>query len=104
MACPELTIGRTAGRGFGKGARPARGSAPMAWWVRAGAVLALLLCVADGRASCVPTWVVLTCGCKDGAEVDVSDSPDEVKARSSCERGRTGAAFTGVPSGELKGA
>ena len=28
-------------RGFGKGPRPARGSAPMAWWVPARAVLAL---------------------------------------------------------------
>ena len=66
--------------------------------------LALLLWVADERAARVPTWVVLTCGCKDGAEVDVSDAPDEVKARASCERGRTGAAFTGMPWGELKGA
>ena len=51
----------------------------MAGWVPARAVLALLLWVADGRAVCVLTWVVLTCGCRDGAEVDVNDAPDEVK-------------------------
>ena len=27
----------------------------------------------------------------------VNDAPDEVKARASCERGRTGAALTGIP-------
>ena len=90
-------MGRTTGRGFGKGPRPTRGSVRMAGWVPARAVLALLLSVADERAVCVPTWVVLTCRCKDGAEVDVNDAPDEVKARASCERGRTGAALTGIP-------
>ena len=53
--------------------------------VPARAVLALLLWVADERAACVPTWVVLTCGCRDEAEVDV------------CVKGRTGAALTGIP-------
>ena len=61
----------------------------MAWWVPAGAVLALLLWVADERTGCVPTWVVLTRGCRDGTDVDV------------CERGRTGAAFTGIPCEEV---
>ena len=69
--------------------RPARGSAPMAEWVPASSGPALLVWVADERAVCVPTWVVLTCGCKGGAEVDVNDAPDEIKARASCERGRT---------------
>ena len=61
----------------------------MAWWVPAGAVLGLLLKVADKRSACVPTWVVLTCCCRDGTEVGV------------CERGRTGAAFTGGEHKEL---
>ena len=41
----------------------------MGWWVPAGAVLAFLLWVADKRTGCAPTWVVLTCGCRDGTEV-----------------------------------
>ena len=62
----------------------------MAWWVTARAALALLLQVADERPACVPTWVVLTCGCKDGAEVNV------------CKRGLTVAALTRIPCEELK--
>ena len=42
---------------------------------------------------CVSTWVVLTCGCKDGAEVGVNDALDEVEARASCERGSHGRCF-----------
>ena len=76
----------------------------MAWWVPAGAVLALLLWVAHERAACVPTWVVLTCGCKGGAEVDVNDAPDEVKTRANCERGCTGVASTRMQWNEHKGA
>ena len=49
----------------------------MALWVPARAVLALLLLGADERTGCVPTWVVLTCGCRGVTEVDV------------CKRGRT---------------
>ena len=30
---------------------------------------------------CVPTWLVLTYGCKVGVEVDGTDVPDEVRAR-----------------------
>ena len=65
----------------------------MAEWVPVRAVLALLLQVADERTGCVPTWVVLTCGCREGVEVDVHDAPDEVKARASCERGSHGRSF-----------
>ena len=57
----KLSMGRTTGRGFGKRPRPTRGSVPMAGCVPARAVLALLLWVANERAVCVPTWVVLTC-------------------------------------------
>ena len=63
-------MGRTTSRGFGNGPRPARGSAPIAWWGPARAARALLLWVADERAVCVPTSVVLTCGCTVGIEVD----------------------------------
>ena len=90
LTWPNLTMERTRAQGFGKGPRPARGSAPVAGWVPAWAVHALLLWVADERAACVPTWVVLTCGCRDGTEVDV------------CKRGRTGAALTRIPCEELK--
>ena len=100
---PKLTLGRTKGRGFGKGPRSARGSAPIAEWVSAWAVPALLLWAAKERAECAPTWVVLTYGCKEGVEVDVNDVPDEVRARASCERGRTGAALTGVQWGDPRG-
>ena len=59
-------------------------------WFPAGAVLALLLWVADEESACVPTWVVLTCDCEDEAEVGV------------CVQGRTGAALAGIPCEEPK--
>ena len=37
--------------------------------------------------------MVLTCGCKEGVEVDVNDVPHEVRARASCERGLHGRCF-----------
>ena len=75
----------------------------MAEWVPARAVLALLLWAGEERAECVPIWVVLICDCKDGVEVDLNDAPGEVKAKASCERGRTGAALTGIPWRESSG-
>ena len=57
---------------LGKEPRPARGSAPMAEWVLAGAVPALLQWASEERAECVPTWVVLTCGCKEGDDIAAS--------------------------------
>ena len=47
----------TRARGFGKSTRLARGSAPIAWWVPARAVLALLLQEAVEETTCVPTRV-----------------------------------------------
>ena len=85
MVWPNQTMECTRARGFRKGTRLARGSAPIAWWVPARAVLALLLQVAVEESACIPTWVVLTCGCGDEAAVDV------------CVQGRTGAALTGTP-------
>ena len=41
--CQVLHTLETRARGLGKGTRPARGSAPIAWWVPSRAVLALLL-------------------------------------------------------------
>ena len=64
----------------------------MAGWVPARAVLALLLWAADERVICVPTWVVLTCGCRVGGEVGGVGVSGEVKEVPLCERGRTGAA------------
>ena len=80
-----MTIGTTRARGLGKGPVPARGSAPTGLWLPARAVLALLLYVVAGRMGCVPTWVVLTCGCRGVTEIDVH------------RRGLTGAALTGMP-------
>ena len=40
----------------------------MAEWVPDRAVLALLLWSAVEQVVCVPTWVVLTCGCRVGGE------------------------------------
>ena len=81
----------TRARGFGKCTRLARVSAPFAWWVPGlGTVLALLLQVAVEEQACVPTWVVLTCGCGDEAEVDV------------CVQDRTGAVLTGIPCEERR--
>ena len=90
MDRPNLAMGRTTGRGFEKGPRPARGSASVAWWVPARTVLALLLKVVDEESACVPTSVVLTRGCRDEAEVDV------------CVQGPTGAALAGIPCEEHK--
>ena len=59
-----LTIGRTNARGLGKGPVPGRGSEPTGLWVPARAVLALLLALVVERTGCVPTWVVLTGGCR----------------------------------------
>ena len=78
-------MGRTRARGLGKGPVPARGTAPTGVWVPARAVLALLLYVVTERTGCVPTWVVLTCGCGGVTEIDAH------------RRGRTGAALTGMP-------
>ena len=68
----------------------------MAEWVPARSVHALLLWVADERALRVPTWVVLTCGCKVGVEVDGIGVRGEVSAGCLCEWGRTGAALAGI--------
>ena len=60
----DLTMGRTNARGLGKGSVPVRGSEPTGLWVPARAVLALLLALVAERTGCVPTWVVLTGGCR----------------------------------------
>ena len=73
------------GSWFGKRTTSRTRSAPTALWVPARAVLALLLYVVAEGTECVPTWVVLTCGCGSVTEIDAH------------RRGRTGAALTGIP-------
>ena len=96
LGSPSRTMGRTTSWGFGMDHDQRVDLHQWQSGFTARAVLALLLWVADEEAVCVPTWVVLTSGCRVSGEIGGVSVPGKVKAGPLCECGRTCAALEGM--------